>query len=244
MRAKINCVPGLMAPSSSASPDKLESCANAVTGASCDTLYTHDTPSACKSDPGKLMNGAACGDDAQCTSTYCKKASGQVCGVCGMRASAGGACSVEADCDYKLTCANMLCVAFGAAGATCDSGHPCAPPNVCRAGTCATGATAGQACDPAGKECDPTQPLYCPATSRVCTTVTFVGGGQACGLVNGGYVGCSGGARCKLGAGFMGTCLAPAADGAACDTTNGPDCLAPAQCVGSVCKLPNPASCT
>lgn len=242
-RAKLNCTPSLMAPSTSETPDKLDLCATAITTLSCNALFTRDTPTACKPDPGKLANGAACGDDAQCLSTYCKKASAQVCGVCGMRGQAGAACTVDADCDFKLACAMMACAAYGGVGATCDAAHPCAAPNVCKAGSCAAPAGAGQTCDPVARDCDATQGLYCNPTTRVCAQATFAGAGQPCGLVNGAFVGCSGGGHCKLGATFMGSCVAPAADGAACDTTNGPDCLAPAQCVGAVCKLPNPASC-
>ncbi|MGZ3439973.1 MAG: hypothetical protein ACXVDD_10665 [Polyangia bacterium] len=243
-RAKLNCVPSLMAPSTSATPDKLDHCATAVTTLSCNALFTRDTPAACKPDPGKLVNGSACGDDAQCTSAYCKKAAGQVCGVCGMRSPAGVACSVDDDCDFTLACAMSVCVAHGAVGATCDGGHPCATPNVCKGGVCATPAGAGQPCDPVVKDCDATQALYCNPTTRICAQATFAGAGQPCGLVNGGFVGCSGSGHCKLGAAsLMGTCLAPAADGAACDSTNGPDCVSPAQCIGAVCKLPNPAGC-
>jgi hypothetical protein len=94
------------------------------------------------------------------------------------------------------------------------------------------------------KDCDNTQGLYCDPATRLCKLVTFASPGGSCGVVNGAFVACSGGGRCKTaGASLMGTCLAPAADGAACDTTAGPDCLPPAQCVGSVCKLPNAASC-
>lgn len=244
-RGKLGCLPSLMAPSTSASPDKLDSCANATGAISCGALFSRDAPPpACKTDPGKLANGTACGEDAQCTSAFCKKTSGQPCGVCGARAPAGGACAVSADCDYGLACGNQLCVAYGMAGSSCDGGHPCAAPNVCKAGVCAAGGSAGQACDPAARDCDPTQPLFCSPTSRVCTTVTFAAAGQPCGFINGGYVACSAAGHCRIGTGFAGTCVAPAADGTACDTTNGPDCMGPATCVGGLCKLPNPASCT
>ncbi len=247
MRAKLGCMPALTAPGTSATPDKLDSCATAVDTLMCDALYTRNTPMACIPAAGKLANGSACGDDAQCMSTYCKKPAGNVCGVCGARSTAGGACSIDADCDYQLACANSVCVAYGALGASCDAGHPCAQPNVCKSGTCAAPAEAGQPCTPSlgGGDCDQTKGLFCnpsSATAGVCAIATFVGPGQPCGLVGGGVVGCSGGGLCKR-TGLMGTCVAPAADGAACDATNGPPCLQPAECVGGVCKLPNPAGC-
>ena len=246
-RAKLGCMPTLMAPGTSATPDKLDKCATALSASTCDALYTRDPPTACLPDPGKLADGAACGDDAQCANKYCKKPANAVCGVCAAHATAGGACTVDTDCDVKLACGNNVCVAYGALGGTCDAGHPCAPPNVCKSGTCAMPAEAGQACTPSlsGGDCDETKGLFCnpsSVTAGVCAVATFAGPGQPCGLVNGGVVGCSGGARC-VRTGAMGTCLAPAADGAACDSTNGPDCVAPAECVGGVCKLPDPASC-
>jgi len=247
MRAKASCLTDLMAPNSSATPDKLDHCATASNMIACDALFTRDTPKDCIPDPGKLADGMACGADAQCVSTYCKKPANEVCGVCGARAAAGAACSVDADCDFKLACANGVCVAYAALGATCDAGHPCAAPNLCKNGVCAAPAGAGQPCTPSatGGDCDETKGLFCnpsSATAGVCAQAMFVGPGQACGFVNNTFVGCSAGGICKR-TGLMGTCLAPAADGGTCDATNGPGCLAPAECVGGICKLPNPAGC-
>jgi hypothetical protein len=116
-------------------------------------------------------------------------------------------------------------------------------PNICTGGSCVAPAGAGMPCDPVARNCDQTQGLYCHPMTRVCTAATFVGAGGSCGLVNNAYVGCSASGHCKITAGLMGTCLAAAADGAACDSTAGPDCTPPAQCVAAVCKLPNPAGC-
>jgi hypothetical protein len=100
------------------------------------------------------------------------------------------------------------------------------------------------ACDPVVKDCDAAKGLYCDPTTRVCALATFAAAGAPCGYVNGAFVGCAAAGHCKLAtASLMGTCLAAAADGAACDITNGPECTSPAQCIGSVCKLPNPAAC-
>jgi hypothetical protein len=177
-------------------------------------------------------------------STYCKKPPTDVCGVCSARAAAGAACDTDADCAYKLVCGAQVCVAPGAVGDSCDASHPCAVPTVCKASQCTAPMGAGMTCDPVIKDCDATQGLYCGTTTRVCALASFAAAGEPCGLVNGAYTACAGGGHCRLGAGtVMGTCLAPAADGAACDTTTGPNCMAPAQCVSSVCKLPNAASC-
>lgn len=244
-RAKIACTPTFMAPSTAATPNKLDDCAKSLDGLTCAQLFTHQTTTACLPAAGKLADGAACGDDPQCTNSYCKKPAGQVCGVCSKRASAGASCTVEADCDYGLTCAGSVCVSFGMAGAPCDAGHPCGLPNVCRNGTCAMPAGAGQSCTPStgGGDCDQTAGLYCDPIKNTCVMAAYAGAGQPCGYVNGTYTLCSGAGHCKL-SGVTGTCVGPAADGAACDSTNGPTCTSPAECVNGACKLPNPASCT
>ena len=246
-RLKLSCLPSLMAPSTSATPDKLDSCATALNGASCDALFTRQTPAACVPDAGKLANGNACGDDAQCMSKYCKKAANQVCGVCGDKSAAGGSCALDADCQDQLKCVNMTCVAYVAVGGACDATHPCAQPNVCKNAVCAVPQEAGQSCTPGSGgdifgDCNQTKGLACSPTARTCAPVMLAGAGQACGFINMAFVGCAAAGHCKLN-GIMGTCLQAAADGAACDTTNGPDCEPPAQCVNGACKLPNPASC-
>ena len=63
-----------------------------------------------------------------------RRARSAACAACAR--AAGGACAVNDDCDYKLVCADVLCVALGAVGASCDGGHPCAQPNVCKAAQC------------------------------------------------------------------------------------------------------------
>ncbi len=72
----------------------------------------------------------------------------------------------------------------------------------------------------------------------------LVAAGQSCGVINNVVVACLAGASCQRPAGSTtGTCVAPAADGAACDATNGPFCSGPAKCVSGTCQLPGSASC-
>jgi hypothetical protein len=246
-RLKLSCLPSLMAPNTAATPDKDDSCATALMTASCDSLYGRTTPAACVPSAGKLANGNACGDDAQCMSTYCKKAANSVCGVCGDKSAAGGACALDADCQDKLKCVTMVCQPLVAVGGMCDANHPCAQPNVCKGNVCAVPQEAGQTCATTGVQdifgdCNQTKGLECPPGTHVCAPLMFAAAGQPCGLINMAFVGCAAAGHCKL-TGFMGTCLAPAADGAACDATNGPECTPPAQCVSGACKLPNPAAC-
>src|SRR5262249_43518878 len=116
---------------------------------------------------------------------------------------------------------------------------PCASPDVCVSGTCAPAQPAGASC-PTGGECDIAQGAICEPTTHKCVMVTFAGAGQACGLVGGAIVGCKGGGTCKVTAGMtQGTCQPAAADGAACDVTNGPHCLPPATCDKGLCRLPD-----
>ena len=95
--------------------------------------------------------------------------------------------------------------------------------------------------------CDTLAGLYCSTgATPVCTALGLPKAGEPCGLVNGALAVCAGGGHCSLNIGTgMGTCEAAAADGAACDDTNGPTCLSPAVCgaTSKVCTLPNPANC-
>ena len=81
--------------------------------------------------------------------------------------------------------------------------------------------------------------------------LTSFAAGQTCGNVGGVQTRCAAGATCnRPPQSQTGTCLAPAADGAACDTAAGPGCLYPAKCVpassggtAGTCELPGDPSC-
>jgi hypothetical protein len=92
-----------------------------------------------------------------------------------------------------------------------------------------------------------------------------VAAGQTCGDVNGGTAKCSTSGTCVIpssdagpddagadagAAPSIGTCLAAATTGAACDTALGPPCIPAAKCVTSsdastagTCQVPNPTTC-
>jgi hypothetical protein len=124
-------------------------------------------------------------------------------------------------------------------------------------GTCMqAGTTVGATCDPrtrTGPGCEGALGLYCNAMMLKCASETFAAANAACGTntTDGSVTGCSGGGQCVgATATAMGTCKAPAADGQACDTTNGPPCLAPARCVTGggtattgTCQLNDAAMC-
>jgi hypothetical protein len=252
-RFKLTCPSTISAPGSGATGANLEACAQAYTTAACADLFSGNQPAPCNVH-GSLMAGAACANNIQCSGDhgYCNTASGQTCGVCGTRAAAGATCAKSADCDTGLVCGfgtgmtTGACVTPGAAGATCDAPHPCAGALSCVGGTCAQSAAAGAACDPTASNCDSTQGLFCHPINKVCASAQFAKAGEACGfmLATGTYAACSGNGRCTMPAGSLtGTCEAPAADGAMCDTTNGPTCLAPAVCTNGACKVPDASAC-
>jgi hypothetical protein len=256
-RAIIECPQVFKANGTSATPAKLEQCKLDAASLACEDLLAYVVPTDCVPSPGSLVDGTACGDDAQCKSTYCSKKDG-VCGVCAALPSAGGPCVNNSgflgsgDCGRGLTCANKICVKPKRKDETgCDSTTaPCVAGLSCYGGKCVTAATVDQPCDGGEKtnpNCDFTKGLFCagviPANKK-CKAIGTVGDGQPCGLLTDTLVLCAGGGFCKgATATTPGTCLAPAKDGATCDNVNGPGCLGPAKCVSGQCKLPDPTTC-
>jgi hypothetical protein len=169
------------------------------------------------------------------------------------------------------------CAAFVDTNGACLTGfHPCKfglacvgdDPTTMTMGTCqAQGATTGAACDSTRKtmaNCYGDSGFVCIPSSKgskgvgTCQPIMLVGNGAACGSVGSmpitGFNDCSGGGLCmKAATDTTGTCVAPAADGAACDNdpSIGPPCLAPAQCVipsgssgtAGTCTIPNATLC-
>ena len=238
----------LAATGTSDTPSQIESCGQAIASASCDSvLGNKNLPDACKAKPGTLANGTACGDDSQCVNAHCNIPPEQSCGSCTTaKVAVGGTCAANGDCDGGSVCVGTVCVQPGAAGATCDGTHPCTPTLVCKAGTCGTPDEAGAACVRLGDTCDNRKGATCNGASGTCQTVTIAQAGQPCGLINGAVTVCAGSGDCP---GFappakvMGTCQAPAADGASCDAINGPSCAAPSKCVSGTCKSTDVSTC-
>ena len=102
-------------------------------------------------------------------------------------------------------------------------------------GTCqAELTTAGATCDAKKKtaaDCSRDAGLYC-AMAGMCAALATAADGMPCGNVSGVITVCTFGACFGASGMTPGTCHAGAADGAACDTVDGPDCQAPARCVG------------
>lgn len=247
-RFRMNCVPNFSAPGTSATPSRVSQCATDVKTQSCDDILGRKLPAACQTQPGTLADGAPCGTDAQCKGKLCRQSTAGSCGACSTIGGGGAACERDEDCDSELGCADKKCVAFAKAGSPCSATQPCLRTLACNKGTCAQPLAAGAACDgPADQSqnpCDGAKGFYCHPQTKVCTAVGTAAPGAACGFIANGIVICTGGGHCKTQPPALeGTCLAPAADGATCDETSGPKCVAPARCVGGVCKISDPSTC-
>jgi hypothetical protein len=253
-RLKINCTSIFSAPGTSSSTGRAIDCANAINALTCADFYAGTQPEACKPLAGQNANGTACTNNDQCQSTWCAKANNQTCGTCGPIPTEGTSCANQ-DCPNGLQCAsgNKTCVKPGMAGTACDANHPCQGGLACKGatpggmGTCALALQAGAMCDrllgPNNAGCDQTKGLFCHPSTSVCTSVVWAKVGEACGtnLMTQTFAICTGSSRCT--AQNNGTCMAPAADGAPCDDTNGPRCAAPAKCVSGACRLEDPLAC-
>ena len=242
-RLGLTCPPSVGAPGSSQSAADWQACANDIPSLGCDAIFERNLPQSCRPKEGTLPDGAACGDSSQCRTSNCDT-NDKECGVCAPIVAAGSACMEEDDCDYGLTCAQSKCVKRAEMGATCDAATPCKVTLACSGGKCAAPAGAGEPCGAMAAGCDTLKGLGCNAMN-VCQKVKLVGPGEVCGQVGLDFIGCKGGGKCKVAVGGMGmgTCLAPAADGAACGADDGPECQDPATCSNDVCTLSDPASC-
>jgi hypothetical protein len=267
-RLKSQCVLGLAAPNTGATAASREACAQSLAAEDCPTFDGTDESDPCIPPAGTLAAGAACGVSAQCQSSYCAIAVGSACGTCATAPAAGDSCTATNECGGRsgLVCvhATGTCATAGVANATCDATHPCAAEYECvktldagvagsddagisLEGTCQLGGTTvGTACR--GNVIDPRceKSVYLTCEDRSCAQDSFADAGARCGDLDGGAADCTGGGSCENG-----TCVAPAAEGSACDTVNGPICLAPARCIGTdidggvtgTCTLVDPSTC-
>ena len=265
-RTKANCLSGMGAADTGRTPANEEACAVAYASASC-TDYWQNTIAACQPPAGKRAAGAPCTYAGQCQSAFCSMATGAPCGTCAAQPTAGQSCATT-QCGSGQVCvkSTSLCQPYGAAGAACDSSSDCQYGMACvapasGAGTCqAAGQVINLACDrSAGPICDPLLGLYCSfepkATAGKCiaeltTTSGFCGFTAGTATTGSTYTVCTGASQCTMAAGAnTGTCVPNALEGKACDTTNGPACLAPARCVtptgatAGTCQLPDPTKC-
>ncbi len=251
---KANCLLGLSAPSTGATTQQDADCTKAAATVTCSDLFADALPTVCLPVAGTLAEGAACGDDSQCTSKYCSTGDGSVCGKCAVAPVAGASCATQ-KCAHGLKCSDAkTCVVQGAVGATCDAkSAPCRTELSCTDGKCAPAAgVEGAACDFNGKgapTCDISQGLICDPIGKTCLKIKLAGVGAPCGYdaTAKTVTACTNKGVChKVKATDPGgTCIAGAKAGEACndDENVGPKCLEPMKCVSAKCVAPDPASC-
>src|SRR6266545_6065648 len=215
-RLALDCLPKFGAPGTSATPAKTSICADSLATHPCTAFAKGDFGAACAPEAGSLAAGVACGDDAQCASTFCARAPDAVCGVCAPTTQAGSPC-VRGACSAGTVCpmGKSSCVALepGQLGATCTI----------------------------QEQCDVGNGVGCSTVSGRCIRLTLGSTTGTCGADVAGsmYTACMASGTCSKLLG--GTCTMTAADGAACSTaSSGPACLPPARCVGGRCTLPDP----
>jgi hypothetical protein len=179
----------------------------------------------CTFSPGLRADGASCGTDAQCASTFCKgsgvSTTGEVCGACAQRIADGAACDPSASgCAITSaciptsggaktgTCKPVLVVAQSA---PCDTTHLCDSSSFCdgKTKTCAPRADVGAACTLV-TDCK----IALACSNKVCVAAKKAG--DPCTIDANDNTDCLAGLYCD---GKVGTCRAPAigAAGAPCD---------------------------
>ncbi|MCA9583736.1 MAG: hypothetical protein KC657_00085 [Myxococcales bacterium] len=204
VRARFNsvCEKALAAPGQGITAAFLSDCASKLQAAPCGA----DFDEICAQPAGSLENGAACGDDTQCKSKECKKASGTACGKCEAQAAIGQPCDPRSS-----NCVDgASCVTKDGTTGTCEAspklkeGEVCFDPSKpssglgnCASGLrCAIGAASAPAkCAPrgaAGADCsssgDCLTELTCvdkkcappPGEGAACATGTRCASGLAC----------------------------------------------------------------
>jgi hypothetical protein len=260
-RLQLHCQDFTTEPATTTTLAQVAVCAEDLPNASC-LEYWSDTTTACQSPDGTGPNGSPCGLAGQCQSGFCAIPSGQVCGSCTGPPAAGADCSAIPCADgYVCLAAGKSCALPGQDGGPCTAEQDCDFGFQCLGksdgGFCAPSGPVGTPCDPDKLQgtvgCDGRQGIYCRGASDgggLCTAFAVAAAGQPCGDVPGSVftyceqegfcAGLDGGSRPS---GAAGTCMASAQDGAACDDTNGPNCLEFAVCVSGSCVRDDTQSC-
>ncbi len=256
-REKLACTESQAAPKTAATPPRTDDCAGELNVQACAAFLSGVvSPVDCLSPSGPGLDASACAFNGQCSSAFCSTASDSLCGTCATPPVAGDSCASQG-CGPTMNCvaATQLCQVPGALADACNKDLPCGTSLACVGstttvmGSCMQKiADAGTACDATlktGPNCDATVGLACDTAMKVCVTQPVAAAGQPCGVVTTDATRCEGGATCFIPAtATTGTCVAPAADGAACDDTVGPSCLTPAKCVSGTCQLPGSTTCS
>ena len=234
-------------PDTSWTEARAKTCGSALAGLSCDSFLLapfNGGPTSCQPTPGLRANGANCVDSGQCSSAYCQHVATSLCGTCAARAPVGSGCRTVADCESGLACVSGVCAVALTTGKACTTGAmQCAVGEYCQAGTCQPPIALNGACTAAGAVCNDLVGLYCSTTSHTCVAdVGYAAAGGTCGVIGSpaGVEGCSAAGTCDE---TTLTCVAAAADGAACGVATHVGCTNPAVCFGGVCALATPSTC-
>ena len=241
-RIKLDCVTEANAAGTGITVSSLEACAPAFTAQTCIDRFAGYRPTSCDVK-GTRAKASSCYYDTQCLSGFCHIDSAQACGVCADPSVAGAtSCTDGDDCSGHLICAMNVCQIPGVLNGSCSMTKPCGEELDCVSGICKqNGASVGIACDANAAtqpSCDHDLGLYCSSANTCAVAQTATLANPSCGVVGGVRVFCTNGADC-----FAGTCKPPSAEGASCDTTNGPSCRFPSHCISGTCQLPNPSKC-
>jgi hypothetical protein len=258
-REKLSVLDALHAKGTAQTPQNIEACATEIAAEPCEQFLSGVMPTPhCIPPTGPTADGGACSFAAQCKSGFCAIASSSLCGTCQEAPAAGASCASQG-CGQTLICvaSTMTCQAPVALSGTCSKDNPCASGLACVGatmtanGNCQTQvATLGATCDhtlKTGPNCNANDGLVCDATMDMCVTEPIVPAPQSCGTIAGVFNACAAGAAC-IGTGTS-TCVAPAADDAACDSAAGPFCEFPSKCIpttggtAGTCQLAGSTSC-
>jgi len=231
--------------------DAAQACLDAIASTSCDVtqMGVRVEPSACLHYvDGTVATGSACEQNAECQSGACAIAdcgsacctgsciaaqapagSGEPCvtrpcdtgltcdqtsGTCVPLGGSGAGCGLPDQCAYGLGCAGGMCKPLPAVGEMCPDGLCADLGAVCNAaGTCVMYGLPGAPCE-IDQDCSPY--ATCDVAMGKCTALPTLG--QTCETA------CSDGSYCNVpdGGSGVGTCTAPAPDGAPC--TRDPQC--------------------
>lgn len=274
VRQQEACENNATAPGTGTSPAQLEKCASEYASWSCTDLFDNNAnpPPDC-APPGKLANGQMCAFAGQCASRFCSGTKNASCGLCADEPLDGASCATSGcapgqACKTESTGAMVCRDRLVVGDATCTSDTVCQAFSSCvgasstdatKIGVCtATTSTLGTPCGGTNPACEGNLGLACLGATgaKTCQQVAYVRAPGACGtLPDGSRAECIN-ADCFTATGpaaaadTNATCVAQAADTAACDTQLGPLCLAPARCVTSglgatagTCMVPSATAC-
>jgi hypothetical protein len=257
-REKQICLNAHGARGNAGSAEGTEKCAASIGDQTCADVLDNVQTDACAAASGAGADGSSCAFASQCKNKFCALPDDAQCGTCGSVPPPGSSCATS-NCAPGLACpaSSQTCTALAQNGASCGKSNPCASGLTCVGatptanGSCVPSAnTVGAPCDPlrrTGPGCDRNAGVGCDLATSKCVAVQIVGAGVPC---DGEVTFCGGGGTCFFATGSkIGTCVAPAADGAACDSAVGPGCLNPSKCIRSgggtsgTCVFPDASPC-